>query len=344
MKCACGQALQPGEVVACSACGRQNLTCSNCGAHLSTAPDAVVVSCLYCNTSLQHVDLGQGSPYFTVNYAEHEAGARLFTFLLNRFGIPRDFKQRSRIVEQRLVYIPVHLFRVTAWLNPSISETDSKAIIATRKFAYRTELADYRFAMRAKVYTDPRKLRGTVYETDISQADAHREATRFGRELMARDKKRFDEVAAAEAIQCDHLGMVYYPLYEIRYQYGSKPYSSVVDACNGVVCHTAHPMSLATRAVVKVVGLAYIAFSVAAALGLALTPATGCGRVVDPVGIGGFGGAGLILFTALAVGGRILHKALSRSRSGEEIAATEQPLELKELTVIMPVQERKLIK
>ncbi|MBW2459676.1 MAG: hypothetical protein JRI68_34610 [Deltaproteobacteria bacterium] len=331
-----------GEVVACSACGRQNLTCSNCGARLTTAPDAVVVSCLYCNSSLQHVDLGQGTPYFTVNFAEQEAGARLLTFLLNRFGIPGDFQQRFRIVEQRLVYIPVHLFRVTAWLSPSISETDSKAVIATRKVAYRQKLEDYRFAMRAKVYTDPRKLRGTVYETDVSPADAHGEATRFGQVLMARDKRRFDEIPTSEAIQCDHGGMVYYPLYEVRYQYGSKSYESVVDASNGVVCHTGHPMSLATRAAVKVAGLAYMALALVAALGLAISPATGCGRVMDPAGIGGFGGAGLILITALAVGGRIFYTALSRSHSGEEIAASEQPLELKELTLVMPVNERKL--
>jgi hypothetical protein len=65
---------------------------------------------------------------------------------------------------------------------------------------------------------------------------------------------------------------------------------------------------------------------------------------MDPAGIGGFGGAGLILFTALVVGGRILHTALSRSHSGEEITASEQPLELKELTTVMAVNERKLIK
>ncbi|RLB50797.1 MAG: hypothetical protein DRI90_23460 [Deltaproteobacteria bacterium] len=342
MRCACGQALQPGEVVLCSACGRQNLTCSNCGAQVATAPDAVVVSCLYCNTSLQHVDLGQGTPYFTVNVADHEVGARLLTFLLNRFGIPGDFQRRFRIVEQRLVYVPVHLFRVTAWLSQWISETDFKSIIAARKVPYRKELDGYRFAMRAKIYADPRKIRGAVYEIDVSQAEAHGEAERFGRELMARDKARFDEIPTTETIQCDHQGMVYYPLYEIRYEYGSKSFQSVVDASNGVVCHADHPMSLKTRAAVKVAGLTYLALGLVAALGLAVSPATGCGQVVDPAGIGGFGGAGLVLFTALVVGGRILYTALSRSRSGEEIAASEQPLELKELTLVMPVNERKL--
>jgi len=343
VRCSCGQELPHGELVSCPACGRQNLTCSNCGANLSTAPDAVVVSCLYCDASLQHVDLGQGTPYFTVNFAEHEAGARLFTFLLNRFGIPGDFKTKARIAEQRLIYIPVHLFKVTAYLNPSISETDSKAVIATHKVPYRKELAVYRFAMRAKVYTDPRKLRGEVYATEIGDADAREEAMRFGRELMARDRKRFDEVPTAESIECDGLGMVYYPLYEVRYTYGAKSYQAVVDACNGVVCHTAHPMSLATRAAVQVAGVLYMVLALAVALLMAISPTAGCSEVLDPIGIGGFGGAGLIAMTALVVGARILYKALGKSRSGEEITASEQPLELKELTAVMPVNERKAV-
>ncbi len=342
MRCPCGQELPAGQGVLCPACSRQNLACATCGAQITTAPDAVVVSCLYCNTSLQHVDLSQGTPYFTVNFADHEAGAQLLTFLLNRFGIPGDFKRKFRIFDQRLVYVPVHLFCVTAQLSQSVVETDFKAVIANRKIPYRKELDDYRFAVRSKVYADPKKIRGTVHETDVTPAEAHAEAERFGRELMARDKKRFDEIPTAEAIHCNHQGMVYYPLYEIRYRYGSKSYASVVDASNGVVCHTAHPMSLKTRAAVKIAGLAYLALALAAALGLALSPATSCGRVVDPAGIGGFGGAGLVLLTALAVGGRILYTALSRHGSGAEIAASEQPLELDQLTAIMPVSERKL--
>ena len=166
-------------------------------------------------------------------------------------------------------------------------------------------------------YADPRKIRGAVYEIDVSQREAHGEAERFGRELMARDKKRFDEIATTETIQCDHQGMVYYPLYEIHYRYGSKSFRSVVDASNGVVCHTAHPMSLKTRVAVKIAGLTYLALALVVALGFALSPATSCGQVVDPIGIGGFGGAGLVFFTALVVGGRILYTALSRSRSGD---------------------------
>ena len=241
MKCSCGTMVQlSGPSGYCQSCGRQHLSCPTCGAHIATNADAVVVQCLYCDTQLQHTDLSRGAPYFTVHFSEVEMQTRLLTFLLNRFGIPGDFQRNFRVLEQNLVYVPVHLYQVCARLNELIYEIDTKAVIATEQVYYRRQLENYHFAMRAKVYTDPRKIRGGVYPPELSREAADREAYDFGNELLKRDKERFDEVAKNENIHLDYQGMVYYPLYEVTYGYGSKHYRSVFDASNGVVCHTEH--------------------------------------------------------------------------------------------------------
>ncbi|MBW2523400.1 MAG: hypothetical protein JRI23_04470 [Deltaproteobacteria bacterium] len=342
MKCSCGQPLpSEGTVVVCSSCQRQNLTCSECGAHVTTAPEAVVAQCLYCSATLQHVDLSQGTPYFTVTFSEEEARGRLLTFLLNRFGIPSDFAQQFQVVDQRLVYLPVYQYRVTAWLTRSIFETDTKVVIASRGVAYRHVLDQYRFAVRAKVYADPRTIRGQVYPADVDRAAADREAWQFGGELLARDKQRFDEVPAQDAVQYHYLGSVYYPLYEITYRYGDKTFQTVFDACNGVVCQASHPMSQKARLAVRAAAMLYLGLAAVVAVAFALVAATGLMGLLDPVGVGGFGAAALVAVTAALVGGRMLSSSGSESKTGEEISATEHPIKVPELGLCLPVAERK---
>jgi hypothetical protein len=342
MKCSCGQSLtQEGTIAVCPSCRRQNLTCPQCGAHVTTAPEAVVAQCLYCSAALQHVDLSQGSPYFTVTFSEEEARGRLLTFLLNRFGIPTDFAQQFQVVEQRLVYLPVYLYRVTAWLTQSIFETDTKVVIATRGVPYRSVLDHYRFAVRAKVYADPRTIRGQVYPADIDRAEADAEAWRYGGTLLSRDKQRFDEVPSQDAVQYHYLGSVFYPLYEISYRYGDKTFRSVFDASNGVVCQASHPQSQKARMAVKAAAMLYLALAGVVAVAFALVAATGLLGLLDPVGVGGFGAAALVAVTAALVGGRMLRASGSESLTGEEISVTEHPLKLEELTLCLPVADRK---
>lgn len=325
----------------CPRCRRQNLSCPQCGAHVTTTPEAVVAQCLYCNATLQHVDLSSGTPCFTVTFSEEEARRRLLTFLLNRFGIPSDFAQQFQVVEQRLVCLPVYQYRVAAWLTRSIFETDTKVVIATRGVPYRNLLDRYRFAVRAKRYADPRTIRGYVYPADVSQDEADGEAWRYGGTLLARDKERFDEVPAQNAVQYHQLGSVYYPLYEISYRYGDKTFQTVFDACNGVVCKASHPMSQQARLAVKAAAVLYLAIAGVVAVGFALVAATGLLGLLDPVGVGGFGAAALVAVTAGFVGSRMLRASGSESHTGEEVPVTEHPLELQELTLCLPVGERK---
>ena len=336
MICACGEQADG----TCTACGRQNIVCPSCGGGISADAAAVVVSCPYCDTGLKHRDLGSQPPYFPVNVSEGAAGERLLRFCLNRFGIPGNFERKFVVKATRLVYVPVYLFTVTARLSESIVETDTCSVIGVSGLWYRDAISDYRFAMRVRQYMDPDQVPGDVLEVGISSGQAALQAQKFGKILLARDRKRFKEVKGESSITHVDEGMVFYPLYEMQYRYGGKTYRGVVDAANGVVCLSDHPMSTKSRAMVMGSGVVMLSSTLVFALIFLAT------LVVAQQGlavVGAVGGAGLIALTGGAAGARVLWTAIRSHRSGEEIEVREQPLDVVNLTGRIPVEERLLL-
>ncbi len=335
MVCACGEHADG----TCTACGRQNIVCPPCGGGISADASAVVASCPYCDTALKHRDLGGMPPYFPVNVTKQEAGERLRRFCLNRFGIPGDFERKFTVKTVRQVYVPVYLFTVTARLSASIVETDTCAVVGHYGLWYYDAIADYRFAMRVRQYMDPDQIPGEVLKTTMSKEDAQRKAQKFGQELLARDRKRFSEVKGENRIEQTDEGQVLYPLYELTYGYGGKSYKGVVDAANGVVCLSDHPMSMQSRAIVMGSGALMLASTAVFALVFLATLFVAQGLAV----VGAVGGTGVIVVTGGIAGMRILWTAGRSHRSGEGIEAREQPLDIVELEKRLPVTERLMI-
>ena len=114
----------------------------------------------------------------------------------------------------------------------------------------------------------------------------------------------------------------------------------MVDAANGVVCLSDHPMGMQSRALVMGLGAVMLAatgvFSVVFLLALF---ASNSGLVV----VGAVGGAGLIAMTGTASSARILWTAVRSHRSGEEIEVREQPLTITDLSARLPVEDRLLL-
>ena len=93
MLCPCGSTLmKTGGKSICLRCKRQHVECPSCGGGISTSPEAVLITCPYCQSSLRHEKLSGEPPYFPVNLSQEEARKALLEFLLNRFGIPGDFQ------------------------------------------------------------------------------------------------------------------------------------------------------------------------------------------------------------------------------------------------------------
>jgi hypothetical protein len=335
MICACGEQADG----TCEACGRQNIVCPSCGGGISADASAVVVACPYCDTGLRHRDLGGLPPYFPVNISTAEAGERLLRFCLSRFGIPGDFERRYTVTSTRQVYVPVYLFTVTARLSESIVETDTCAVIGTSGLWYHAAIAEYRFAMRVRQYMDPDRIPGEVLDTTMSAEVAQRQAQAFGQKLLARDRKRFSEVRGQSSVTVTDEGQVFYPLHELTFRYGGKSYRGVVDAANGVVCLSDHPMSTGSRAMVMGSGVVMLGSTALFVLIFLASLLVAKGLAI----IGAVGGAVVMFATGGLAGLRILWTAIRSHRSGEEIAAREQPLDVVDLNRQLPVEERLLL-
>ncbi len=329
MNCACGAVVEPGP---CPACDRHNLTCPSCGGGISAASGAVVVSCPYCDTPLKHQSLSARPPFFPVNLDPVQARKRLKKFLLSRFGIPDDFETRCRVTRCEQVFVPVHLFTVTARLTDSISETDTHAVVGTRDLWYHDAIAGYRFAVRVKQLMDPEQLRARIYPLQVDAAQATQQAKAYGRELLKRDQKRFSEVAGRPSIQCDPSGQVFYPLYELEYRYSGRIYRGVVDAASGVVCLSDHPMSLQSRALVMAAGAGLMLFTVGVSVLFALI---GLAKpAILPAGL-------LTLLTGALASARIFWTAMRSHSSGQAISADHHPLDVPSLDSTLAVPARK---
>jgi len=334
MNCACGTTLTTDAKEAiCGDCGRRNTHCPACSGGISAAPQAVVIACPYCDSPLTHRELGDQAPYFPVNLSESEAREHLLRFLLNRFGIPADLERRWEPSHCEQVFLPIHLFTVTARINESIAETDTTTVIGAKGLWYGKAIASYRFAAKVKQQMDPDQIQAKIYPLAVSHGQARKQAHQFGIELLARDRERFAVKEKGE-ITDQAEGQVFYPLYELEYRYKGTRYRGLVDAANGVVCTAEHPMSMRSRAMVMMAGAGLGGFTVVSALVFfALADS-------EPALVG----SGLLV---LATGGlsclRIFWTALRSHKSGEEVASTHDGLALNRLTSTFAVSERKLL-
>ncbi len=320
MTCACGA---PSEPI-CSSCGRQNLSCPSCGGGISADPAAVVVSCPYCDSDLGHTTRDGPPPFFPVNLTEAEAQARLLRFCLNRFGIPGDFEANHRPLTARLVFVPLHLFTVTAHLTDTIVETDTCAVLGTEGLWYEDALQDHGFAVRVRQHLDPEQAPGRVLQSSRSVDDVGARAERFGQSLLAADRKRFSKVKGRGVVEVAPEGRVHYPLYELQTRYSGRSYRAIVDASNGVVCTAAHPVDTRSRALVLGAGLTMLTSTGALVLGF-----VGAGLVLrDTAMVGAFAGALVSGTVGLAASGRVLWTALRRHHSQDESGDRAAALEI----------------
>ena len=335
MNCLCGAPIvENANNGNCATCQRQNIACPSCGGGISAAPEAVIIACPYCDSSLRHKEISAQPPYFPVNLNADEAQQRLLDFLLNRFGIPVDFQNKFQVNSCKQIFIPIHLFTLTARLNESISETDTITIPGNRSVWYANEIANYRFAARVKQLMDPDKVKARVYSLEVDEEQAVDEARAFGRELIQRDRERFSEVERQDHIEHQAGGQVFYPLYEFEYKYGTNTFKAVMDAANGVVCVSEHPMSKQSRSMVMATGTGLLGFT-----GLVTAGFLALG-ITDPIF---FSAAGVAFLTGLAASGRLIWTSIQSHSSGEEIAAVHQALDVDNLIATLPFSDRKTL-
>ena len=244
MNCICGHPIVANTP--CERCGKLLVKCPSCGGELFTAPTTCLLACTYCDTPLHQLESTE-IPYYPVNISPEETVAQLETFLLNRFGIPSDLKQQYTVRKARLVFIPIRLYTVQAFLNSTIFKIDTKAVILHPRLWYLPKLKEHRFSVRVKQIMLKEHVRSLVYSVRISKEEADRLAYSHGKRLLEQLKVTYSQIVKTPKVEYVMDGEVLYPLYEVDYYYRSKLFRGVIDASNGVVCVVEHPMSSTTR-------------------------------------------------------------------------------------------------
>ena len=244
MNCVCGNVVEDSST--CTKCGRIHENCRVCGGHIIAMPKTTILSCPYCDTPLHKIDSGD-APYFPINFTRQEIDTQLNRFLLNRFGIPDDFSSNRVVLDATLAFVPIQLFRVQAFLNETIFEVDTKAIVLNPTIWYGSKIQDYRFAVRVKQVMQKEDIESKVYPITIPDEHAELMLEPFEQELLKRDQDRFKEVQSDPKVSKESQGKVFYPLYEVTYEYRGKEYRAVLDASNGVVCFAEYPMCYISR-------------------------------------------------------------------------------------------------
>ena len=247
LHCACGALAEPDQI--CKECGRKNLICPACDGDISLMAQTLLLECPYCSTVLNKIE-DDAPPYYPINFSITELQERLLDFLLNRFGIPDDFSRKFRVLSSRISFVPIRLFDIQAWLNKEIVEVDTKGVVLTNDLWYREHLNRYRFAVRVSQVMDISSMHIHNYKITLSAKDAENVAVKYAGKLLEQDKKRFSEVYSSPNISCKFTNEVYYPFYEVFFTYSGTRYRSIVDAANGAVCYSEHPVCMHSRAMV----------------------------------------------------------------------------------------------
>ena len=307
MNCACGIPMDT-DSDPCSTCGLVRKDCPSCGVHLSVVASAIIPSCPFCDAPFQQ-DSGCEAEYFPVHVSSAEVCNRLQQFVQNRFGIPKDFAAQYRVSKTDLVYVPIRVYSVEAWLASNICEVETFALSLHAGLWYEQYLATHRFSLRSKVFF-PKDSDCTVYSKDRSEPAVVEQVETFGKKLEKADRSWFSPGTTQPLIKSEVLGEILYPLYEMEYTYGERAYKAVVDASNGVVCCAGYPMNYESRT--RLLTSAALMFGVTVLLSF-IFGTTYVSNFSDMAGIN-------VFVVGLIVSVRLLYTGLKRPM-GQEVTA-----------------------
>lgn len=309
----------------------QGLACPRCGGVVPVPEGQVLVKCPYCDLrSLVRGERGLYRYQVPLRITREQALGSLKTFLSSSRAIAMDAARQGKLQEAFVVFLPVWSIwaRVISWVfgEKQVGSGDHKRY-EPREVKHLQEMnwngaacdvgefgvQSVPLAGRPLEPFDPALLheRGMVFEPVGSSvaANAAAENDFHNRVRKAAGLERISDVFLRMLHR--RMGIVYYPVWVLRFLYSGRAYQAVIDGFSGEALYGKAPGSIAYRAVVLVAGMAAGAFvSVDAASILFYL-----GIKAEGDSAGGLLGAGVI---AMAVGLAIMAAAYRSFRYGEE--------------------------
>ncbi len=303
----------------------KGLTCPQCGGMIPIPEGQVIVQCPYCSLCCL-VQGEHGLLRYQVQLAAQRQAAiqKLTEFLSRNWAIARDARSQARVTESFLAYLPFWAVwaRVMGWAfgqkkvgSGDNSHYESREIKIVEEMGWNGAACDVgEFGVNQVPLTgkplepfEAEKLhaQGMVFEPVNSFTEAHAAAEADIQKRIQR-KANLDRLAQMFVrFLRQRNGLVYYPLWVVRYLYRGRSYQVVVDGASGQVLYGKAPGNTLYRAAALVLGMALGAFLSVDVSALILSDSHG-----DNSFLAGLG--------ALVIGLGIMLAAYRRFRYGEQ--------------------------
>jgi DNA-directed RNA polymerase subunit RPC12/RpoP len=288
------------------------LSCPNCGGMIPIPEGQAIVKCPYCEQrSFVRGERGLRRYQVAQKVDREQAVAGLRQFLTGHFDIASDVAKKARLTETFVAYLPFWALwaKVLGWVfgEKRVGSGDNKRyepreIKIAQEMHWNGAACDVgEFGVVSLPLTtqqmepfDPEELhaRGMVFEPLGSQSDAQSTAD-SGFETNVKNKANLDRVAQVfTRLTQRRFGLVYYPLWVLRYLYRGRAFQIVVDGYTGEVLYGKAPGSTLYRAAVLVGGMilgSFLAIDISAgAFSLAFQLEDDGVMVLLGIGIGAF--------------------------------------------------------
>lgn len=253
------------------------LTCPNCGGVVPIPEGQSIVCCPYCDMrSFVRGERGLLRYQIPLVTTREKAIEALQQFFRSNLAIARDLRFGGQVQEAFLVYLPFWTVwsRAAAWVfgQKRVGSGDSaryepREIRVVQEMTWNGAACDVgEFGVYGVPITgeaglapfnaDALHASGMVFEPVSSFSNA-REAAEERFQDQVRSKAGLDRLSQLFVrFFRRHYGMVYYPLWVLRYLYRGRSFQVVVDGNSGKVLYGKAPGNIMYRAAVLVAGMA----------------------------------------------------------------------------------------
>ena len=257
------------------------LSCPNCGGIVPIPEGQLIVHCPYCElNSIVRGERGQLRYQVASRLDRQAAEGVLQRFLKGSWAIARDARQRAELGEVFLAYLPFWSVwgRVMGWAfgkrrvgSGKSSHYAPREVKLVEEMNWNAAACDVgEFGVEAVALTNqelqpfnPDSLHalGLVFEpvNSVQEAKASAQAD-F--ELRVRSRSNLDRTSQLFVRSLkNRVGLVYYPLWVVRYRYRGRAFQVVADGFSGQVLYGKAPGNTLYRSAILVLGMAVGAFT-----------------------------------------------------------------------------------
>ncbi|MFN2237297.1 MAG: hypothetical protein ACK2U1_23960 [Anaerolineales bacterium] len=256
------------------------LSCPNCGGMVPIPEGQAIVQCPYCEQrSFVRGERGLRRYQVAQRVNRDKAFSRLQAFLKGHRAIAGDVAQKAKLTEIFVAYLPFWAVwaKALGWVfgEERVGRGDNaryqpREIKVVQDMHWNGAACDVgEFGVDSLPLTvqqmepfNPEELhaRGMVFEPIGSQSDAQSAANKEFHEQV-QDHADLDRVAqVVTRLIHRRFGLVYYPLWVLRYLYRDRAFQVVVDGYSGKVLYGKAPGSTLYRALVLIGGMIVGAF------------------------------------------------------------------------------------